>query len=237
MAENDMTIREVADLLQVTERTIRNYVIEGFLGYHKVQGKRGKMFDPMEVQQLREELETSGQRTLVSRKEIRQALSRLTRLESQMQVVLRMLDAKNEPLGLNPEQAAALYETAYRDLGKGKWDLDEINAWVDIFLRLTEEDFNEMTTQDSKPWRIILKLCIAMTALVVKHREYETSLERQQTHKLLAEGRRRLRVAALCFTELYGELDINIRRLALSDSPGSLRDSMADRLKRKSVDK
>ena len=58
------------------------------------------------------------------------------------------------------------------------------------------------------PWTPFLRLCVAMIVHVQARDDYKTSIDVQLLHRRLTEGRRRLRVAALCYADLYESPEI-----------------------------
>lgn len=152
-----------------------------------------------------------------------------------MEVVLRMLDAKDQPLRMTPDYAKNLYDACAGQLRLTDWTLEEVRPWIEIFLRIDEADFETVAraAEDRKPWKIFLRLNTAMTACLVKSPEYSRSLEAQATHRQLAEGRRRMRVSALCHLDLYGTVeDEELRRSVLADAPATVVDTLESILKK-----
>lgn len=202
--DNTMSEADAAAYLGVTDRTVRNYIKKGLLS--KVREGRTTKIPVEDVITLREDMHSSA--PVVSRTELLQHKARIRRLESNMEVVLRMLDAKDAPLGINAEYAKGLYDMARENLHAGAWALDAINPWLDIFDRLSEDDLDTMATatMDAHPWRVFLRLCNAMIAHVVGTSDYVTSLEAQSLHRKLAASRRRLRITSFIFGEMQGSV-------------------------------
>jgi hypothetical protein len=201
MSTDRMTYATAAKHLGITERSVRNYVRRGFLQAKSISGMRGKFLSPTEVEELRVlrmEQEGAGP---VSRQEVLLLTSKVRRLEYSMSTVLRLLDAKDAPLGMTPSYAKELHAACVTQLSRTGWAVEEINPWVEIFLRIDEEDLTVVakSTEDSKPWVALLRLCLAMSTSVVSEETYQTSLALQDVHRSLAEGRRRLRAAAVIF--------------------------------------
>lgn len=208
--DNMMSVEDAARFLGVTSRTVRNYIKKGFLSKHK-RGRRAFVLAE-EVISLKEDLDSAA--PVVSRQEMLRQRSRIRRLESHMEVVLRMLDAKDHPLDLNEEYAKDLYEFAEGHLLRGKWDPAEIKPWIEIFDRLSETDFETMSSsaKDPHPWRPFLRLCVAMMGFVVGSKEYQTSLELQSLHRLLASSRRKLRISAFIYGEMNSSINDELHR-------------------------
>lgn len=226
-----LSYEEAARHLGVSARTVRNYVRSGLLTARS-NGRR-KFLPANEVESLRTELQTIGQP--LRRSEVIELRARLLRVEAHVDVLLRILDARMEPLRMGAAYGKELYEAAVGQLRRAKWDLSEIVPWLEVFLRVDEEDFETISkaTDDPRPWKTLLRLCLAMSAAIVATPEYSTSLEHQSAHRQLAEGRRRLRIAALCHLELHGSTDQDVRTHLLSDVPLTVRDTIERALRKK----
>ncbi len=224
-----MTIPEAARYLGVTDRTIRNYIRQGLLSTSRIDGKREKILRAEEVDELRGSL--SEGKHLIPRREISALSARVRRLEAQLDVVLRILDAKVDPLKITPTYAKELIAACTAQLLQPSWSQAEVQPWTEIFLRLDEDDLDVLAQECEKPWALLLRLCVSMTAGIVADAEYETSLELQGLHKTLVEGRRRLRVAALLHLERRGSVDRSLQ----SDFSefASVADSLLGRIKNK----
>jgi DNA-binding transcriptional MerR regulator len=228
-----MSIQDAASILGVSTRTVSSYIGKGFLSTTKKRGSNRKWLDPVEVEQLRLTLSENGK--VVSRAEYLRMKAQVRRLEHQMETVLRILDTKSDPLRMSPDYAKGLYEAAASQLSAGIWVLEDIEKWNEVFMRVDEDDLFALSTAagDSKPWKLLLRLCVAMTAFVLGRENYSTSLELQSTHKLLVEGRRRLRISAMCYMDIYStDMDKDLRRYAMADSPSSVADRLKDALRR-----
>jgi hypothetical protein len=217
-----MTLQDAARFLSVTDRTVRNYIKKGLLS--KEKKGRGVFLRPEEVQSLKEDMDSAA--PIVSRQELVRLRAKVRRLESHMEVVLRILDAKDAALGLSPSYSEELYAFAVAHTKKGSWQIEEISPWVEIFDRLSENDFAVMAgqTSDTHPWRVFLRLCTMMMGFVVSHPEYSSSLEMQGTHKILASSRRRLRISAFIYGELSGTMasELESRHVGTSTTSDAL---------------
>jgi excisionase family DNA binding protein len=216
MSTDLLTIEEAAKHLGVSDRTVRKFIADGYLSTKRDTGSRRKWLLPAEVEELRKDRIDFREGARLTRKEFMKLRARLQRLEGHMEVVLRMLDSKSEPLRMDRAYAKSLHEACLGQLQRAKWDESELSSWSQIFLRVTEEDFKSLrdATEDPKPWVPFLRLCLAMTASVVANDRYATSMDLQGVHRELAEARRRMRVSAMCYADLYdGTLDSSLRRL------------------------
>jgi hypothetical protein len=156
-------------------------------------------------------------------------------MRAELDAVLRILDTQSQPLHINAEYARGLYQACVTQLSMSAWSIEEITPWVGLFFRLDENDFLKIrgAIEDPRPWVPFLKLCMRMTRFVVDHTSYKTDVTLQALHRELAEGRRRLRVSAMCFMDVHSyDLDAAIRRSALADSPRSVSDTLAHVLRK-----
>jgi hypothetical protein len=227
MSSELLTIEAAAAHLGVSERTVRKFISDGFLSTRREAGSRRKWLLPVEVEELRVDRVDFREGSRLTRREFMKVRSRVRQLESQMEVVLRMLDAKSNPLKMGLDYAKKLHAACLSQIQKGEWTQTEISSWIQVFLRLSEEDLKTLrdATDDVKPWVPYLRLCLSMTARIVSMEEYETSLDLQDLHREMAEARRRLRVSAMCYSDLYSyDLDPMLTRL------GSLESSVQDTL-------
>lgn len=202
--DNTMSQAEAASFLGVTERTIRNYIKKGLLS--KIKAGSRVRIPSEEIISLKEDIDSAN--PTLSKQEFLRLRAKVRRLESNMEVVLRMLDAKDAPLSLNPEYSSELYSFAIQHLKRGKWEAGEIDPWCDIFDRLSEDDLMTLakSVDDPHPWRVFLRLCTAMMSSVVGDPEYQTSIDLQTLHRKLSGSRRRLRITSFIYGEMKGDM-------------------------------
>ena len=228
MRTKGITLQEAATVLGVTDRTVRNYLKQGFLLSTKKRGDRRTWLDPLEVEDFRRDKEESKSRTIFSKQDLVKLQGEMRRLRSELDVVLRILDTKSDPLRMTEEYAGNLFEVCVAQLRLHSWDLADIQPWTEVFFRLDEEDLQTLSlaTSEKRPWKPFLQLCVAMTVFVSAQSDYETSLELQAMHRQLAEGRRRLRVASLIYSEMYTGMDADLARYGFAEAPASVQDSL-----------
>ena len=225
MSSELITVNEASRILGVSVRTIRRYVSTGLLQY---KGNRGsaKLLSATDVGDLRRTKDTNP---VIRRRETIELRAKLQRLEAQMETVLRILDAKDTPIGVSPEYGKTLLQYCLDQLKRGAWTEDEVKPWLEVFLRIDETDFMTIavSSKEPKPWKPFLLLNMEMARHVSTHEDYQTSLTLQSSHKLLCEGRRRLRMSALIFQDLYSVSDplLEEARRAL---PGSVADAVEE---------
>ena len=203
-----MTVAEAARVLSKTERTIRNYIRLGQLS--SITNGRSRYLDPEEVQELL--VEHDSPRAPVT--EFKSLRAQVRRLEAEMAVIRHMLDLRNESLGMTPEYATQLYATAIEQYGRpaGSYSISEFEGWAQIFSRIDETDLQTFCMYPNpEAWKVLLRLSARMVADVVGRKEYSTSLPLQSTHRLLAEGRRRLRISIFIFLENRSAVPAELR--------------------------
>jgi len=169
----------------------------------------------------------------VSAASFRRMESKIRRLESQVDTLMRVLDTRDNPLNMSLTYAKELYTAISDQLKRGNWTEEEIAPWAEIFMRINEDDLRKLSiaSEDPKPWTVLFRLCVSMISSVVSNDSYKSSLGLQQTHRTLGEARRRLRVSALCYADLYStDMDRELRRFSLADSPLSVRDATVSAL-------
>lgn len=234
MAEKGMLLKDAAAHLGVSERTVREYCKKGFLTFFRKRGDRRHWLLPLEVEEFRRDRDEAEGKSLITKKAFLEMRAEVRRLRAELDVVLRILDAKANPLRMGPTYAAELFSVCTSQLQSSSWSLAEMEPWVEIFLRVDEEDFRTVAeaVESRRPWKPFLQLCSAMAVAAVTHPSYETSLELQSIHRQLAEGRRRLRVASLIYSEMYASIDADLERYT-KGIPGSVTDSLEKILKGK----
>lgn len=233
MSTARLTLQETARHLGCSERTVRSYSRQGLLTQVRVPGDRRRFYDPAEVEELR--AAAARGRTAVSHTEFAAMRAQVRRLQATLDVVLRILDTRNEPLGVTAEYAVELLALALDQLRRGRWAPAEIETWSEVFLRLDENDFSVIAAAaaDGRPWLPFLRLCTAMSAALPEHPDYKTSLDLQALHKKTAEGRRRLRTSAVIYCELRGATEPELSRFAEYQIPSSVEDLLAPMLRKK----
>ena len=227
------TIEEAAQHLERSERAIRDYVKRGWLTQVKKTGDRRRYYDPAEVEELR--ISLSRGRVSVTQEEFAALRGKVRRLEATLDVVLRVLDAKDEPLSVTADYGRQLFVLCLDQLRRGGWAVQEMAPWSEVFLRLDETDIATVAAvvEDARPWLPFLRLCTAMTASVVRMPEYKSDLELQALHKKLAEGRRRLRMAAVIFSESRGAVEPDLAKFSEYQIPSTVGDLLETLLRRK----
>lgn len=198
---SSITIDEAARYLGVTTRTISTYISQGLLSYHKKQGSNKKYITVSDVHDFKVAKENDE----FSIKKFRELSAKVKRLEAEMEVIMRILDTKEIPLGITDDSAKELYNTALQ-CTSSNFSLELVEAWLPVFMSLSEYDLEKIQEVEkvSNPWQPFVDTCINLIVGLTSTKEYETSLELQLLHKSLSEARRRLRLSALLFIERKG---------------------------------
>lgn len=233
MSTTRYTVQQAARHLQCSERTVRSYAKQGLLTQLRVSGERRRFYDPAEVEELR--LASERGRISVSTEEFAMVRAQVRRLQATLDVVLRVLDTREEPLHVTAEYGKELLVLALSQLRQGAWAPAEMESWSEVFLRLDENDLQAvaLATEDPRPWLPFLRLCTAMTSVLPSYDEYKTDLGLQSLHKKLAEGRRRLRVSAVIYCEMRGATEPDLARFAEYHVPSSVSDLLSSMLRKK----
>ena len=223
MSEQNLTLEEAASVLQVTPRTLRTYIKQGALHATRIPGSKRKVIAAADVYALREAKQGTA---LNVQKTLALLQAKIQRLEARCSVLERILDAKDAPLAVDAAYGAKLYSLCAQQLAVSGWSTEEMSGWAEVFLRLQEEDLKVLNeaTDDPKPWLPFLRLSVRMIHFVLSASRYKESLELQQLHLSLAEGRRRLRTAAVIYAESRGIADPSIAHYSAADVPRSVGD-------------
>lgn len=199
-SKNGYTFAEASKLLGRSERTVHKYVKSGVL---RSRREKGRVFLFAEdVEQLQKDLEID--RLPLNRQSFLQLLARVQRLEMDMTVLRRMHDIQGDPLRVPGEVAVDLYRSAELELKNGKWFPDTIKNWSLLFDRVDEVFLTQLSKSldQPAPWDVFYKLCLGMMDAVSSAPEFRTSLELQELHKQLDQGRRVIRGTIITWAEM-----------------------------------
>ena len=134
--EQYLTIKETAQLLDVTERTVRRLAKRGLLTKFKSKGK--VLFNPGEVEQLNN-TRSSGGTLGVIYKRVEELSNRQVILEARIAILEVALSSRQGHVELNKEdlskvRTAIISATKQRDL-----DFSSITRWADDLIRLDRD--------------------------------------------------------------------------------------------------
>lgn len=207
MSTTYMSQTDAANVLGVTTRTIRSYTKTGLLRRTKTADGKLLGVEASDVYELAEARAVRDE--TISAIGLRKMAQQMARLRADVDTLMRIMDTKNVPLGITAEYARDLVAAAQAHLAQSSWAVDEINAWSNIFLRLTEEDLEILPTTHG--WVPLLKLAGRMLTFVRNSPDYASDLELQKQYAALSEGRSRLREAIIIFSNLQGTIPAEIR--------------------------
>jgi excisionase family DNA binding protein len=214
-----MSFDEAANRLNVTKRSIHNYIKKGFLR-RVVRGSTVLVYRE-EVEQLAEDSGTDL--PALSRKTLLDMSHRIRKLEEQMVMVQEIWSTwgvVEKPLRPAPEEAAGLFRAATSYLTADKYQLKEIESWAVLFVQIDEKTLMAVAeaTKTLKPWEVFYTLVDRMLSFLSKSKELKGSLHLQSVKAKLDVGRRKLREAAMLWIEDgRGSVDPSIFRSL--DSP------------------
>jgi len=195
-----VSIEEAANILRVSKRTISSYIKEGLLTAKKEPGSNKKYISIEDITQLKE-LREQNVSQFDLKKEIIVLKAKVSKLESILNVISKILDAKAEPLNLAPEDITSIKESCAARL-QCAFDFTSTQTWKEIFLRIDENDILMLCKEAPYFWKDLLKLNGLLIDQVISEERYVTSLDLQTLHKELIESRRRFRISLVLYLEL-----------------------------------
>lgn len=156
-----VSIPKAAEFLEVTVRTVNRYIRRGLLRTEKRKGCRVIPRDDLHT--LKEQKTRKDLPYAVNKVTIGMLSSQIQMLQKNMDVVLRILDLRHEPLGLDAGQLENLHAMAQYHMQE-QWSPQQEDMWVSTFIRMKLEDIEEMSKmiEDDQPWRPFFQLCRAM---------------------------------------------------------------------------
>lgn len=223
-----ITIDEAARYLDVSTRTISTYISQGIVTYHKKKGSNRKYIEVKDLHDLKAAKDEGD----FSVKSYRKLQAKVSRLEAQLNVVLKILDTNQISLGVSAEEAIELVSAATTTLDS-VLSVEHTEAWLPILLALDEHDLESIqaASKIDKPWQPFLSLCISLIVYITGNKNYTTDLSMQMLHKELAEARRRLRLAALLYIEGKGP-SVEVDNL-VTTRPNTVVETLTQRLRKK----
>lgn len=195
----DITLQEAARLLDRSTPIVLRWVQQGILEATKVEGVY--FLDYNDVVAAKEALENG----LIHSKKPRYAEIelRLTRLE---QLVRDLVAAAGMPMASGfhhlPDHAIyMMYDSVGSTLDADSWSELETKKWANIFLKITEVDFQRLSSLSNQPhpWKPFLQLANEMQA---QWGAAETSFETAEICFTLKRGLQNLRRSAMLYISL-----------------------------------
>ena len=206
-----ITKEAAAKILERGCRTVELYAKRGILS--KVRKGRRVFFFRDEVARLKDHMD-EGNGATVSKEEFSQLQLRLRKLEAEMSLVLRMLEARRH-IPMSDSELLALYNKAQQEV-ESEYSLDDLLRWYQVFDNLTDEDLSRVANlaHTSRPWYPFHRLCCDMVTWLHDHPHFSVTLDMQRAHALLLRARRTMRNRIMLqldgapsetYTQIFGE--------------------------------
>lgn len=212
MGRDFVAIKEAAQILKRSSRTVHTYIDRGFLRREYEDGK--VVLRRADVEQLASEhganLPALNNKTLVDLQ------ARIRSLETQVAVFRKMTGfEERDPLRPAPELALGIIEAAKGALAETAYGSEEVHLWVDLFQRMDEATFEIFKTAGASPdcWQPVFNLCVRLIEYVADPKRCKDSRIWIQYHEDLTQCLRRLRSIILVWVESgKGEATAALRR-------------------------
>ena len=198
-----LTLSEAAKILQVTARQLRRYRAKGLL-QEKREGRRVMVLS-RDVKDLRR-FQNEPDSFILGNLETNVLLTRLRRLEREVELLKMMVDFDTDPVSLGLPDAAELHAFCVVACGKETHTLQDFEMWINIFAGLRIESLEKIAkmTSEIRPWEIFLDLADRLTTEVVNARNFEEDLALQMLHDRLLRARKALREEATLYESAHG---------------------------------
>lgn len=202
MGSTFLTIGETANRLNVSKRTVHNYIDKGFLRRLLRDGK--VYLSKEEVEQLAVDLGSDF--PALTRKNMYDVTRRLRQLEEKMAVMEQVWatwGVQDQPMRPDNETAAKLYDAATGFLTVSRWPLEVIESWTKVFNQMDETFLESISVvaKTPQPWLVFYQLATKMLEFVTQAKETKSSLLLQALQTKLQMGRRKVREEALFWME------------------------------------
>jgi excisionase family DNA binding protein len=202
MGSDFVSTTEAAKLLGRSRRTVIAYQQKGAL--RRVRNGRRVLIPKEDVESLA--VDIGANLPAANRKTIYQLVARVQRLEAAIAVLKKAAGLQDAAIRPAKEEAAGLYTAATRALASSTWSLAEIGMWVDLYEKLDEISFDEISAYSGhqEAWWPFYQLCVAQTKQVAHTKSFETSLSLQQLHSRLCLAMKNMRGIILVWVEVGG---------------------------------
>jgi excisionase family DNA binding protein len=193
MGSDFVSTAEAAKLLGRSKRTVIAYQQSGVL--RRVRNGRS-------VRIPKEDVDLPP----INRKTIFQLVSRVHHLEASVAVLKKAVGFQDTPIRPAKEEAAGLYTAAVKAVAANTWSLKEIEMWADLYEKLDEVSFEEISTYSGhqESWWPFYQLCIAQTKHVAHMKGFGFALPIQQLHARLCLAMKNMRGILLSWIEVGG---------------------------------
>lgn len=197
-----LTKAETAALLEVSPRTVENYVRRGLL--RKYKEKNRVVFLHSDVEELRRD-RVESITPLVDRRTIADLLRRVRKLEHRVQLSLDLHELHEDPFDdvEDLQLILALFKAAV-DTTTDQYDLDMAKKWASTFPRIDENVLDKMqaASRSVSPGPVLLRLCTGLMKWAKNHESFASNLEMQKVHSRLSFCQRHLRSSLLILLEM-----------------------------------
>lgn len=217
-----LTIREAANRLNLSKRTIHTYLTKGFLKRTVRDGKVLLLRE--EVEQLA--VEMGADMPALTRRSFFELTAKVRKLEEQMALVQAMWNVQEKPLHPKPKEAEGLYRAATDFLTGEKWKFEDMVRWADLFVQFDEETLKAVgeACSTSKPWEVFFTLSTRMSDFLASTKEMKSDVRVQALKAKMDQGRRKVREAALFWIESgHGAVPVQVFQTLDSPREGLLR--------------
>lgn len=147
-----MTVAKAAEALEVSERTIYNYIQKGQL-VDRLEGKQ-RFVSRKDVKALID-AKTNGVSRAVNALMVQRLDAEVQVLKKQVETLMRLFDLRYDTLDLNEEDMTNLFDMATHHMSH-PWAPHEEAMYCDVFVRLRLEDLEKVARPE--PWRPFLSL-------------------------------------------------------------------------------
>jgi hypothetical protein len=204
-----MTFEEAANRLGRSKRSVHTYAKQGFIKRSLLDGKVVLQRD--DVEQLA--IELGADLPAMNRKTFFQLQSRIQKLEEQMALVQQMWGIQEKPLHPSDTEASGIYRAAIDALNSKAWSIQEMEMWVDLFLRFDEQTLAQVskTALISNPWDVFTKLALGFSTFVGQDKGFSASLPLQALFRKIETARKRLKAEAVLWIESHRGLPMDLK--------------------------
>lgn len=199
MGSGFYTYEEAAKVLKKHKRSITNYINRGWLR-REVDGDRVGV-NAVDVNQMAEDLGITA--PPLNRKTITDMQMQIRRLQERMAVHDARAGIDTAPLRPGEVSAKQLYGDAVAFLKMESWPDSLVEAWLDLFPRFDERDFDMIAeaTLSTHPWVPFFNLCRAMEEQAERKFQAHSTLHHEKTLVRLRACTAHLRRIAVLWVE------------------------------------
>ena len=204
--EELLNVAEAAKYIGRCRRTVQNYVNAGLLKGVKGRGRSTKFRKP-DLQAFLE-VQNQGVNPRDAREFMRVLMWKMGMLEKRLDFLMRVNDLDVSALRDAPiETLLSAHEQATQTLDNGDTNppREVMEQWAHVFLQFTECEYGRLADAavDAHPWKPFSLLCHILMGNLRKKFRFQSSVQQQQTYRLLEKARKNIAQSALAFEELF----------------------------------